>query len=156
MQHQRQLLLSINPGAPVSSVPRSWFQFVNNVLRFLEVRNGRLIANNDKWVIECNSQQNYSFRILEELDGSIRIAPGFVTVGLWRIVVDETNVPTSGSSFFLTLKIKPRSSAEWVCLSSVPANTPATLYVPYYEFTTPPNAARATLAVVHHCGNVTL
>lgn len=53
MQPQKQLVLNLKPGAPASAVPRSWFNFVNNVLRFLSIENGVLITNNDKWTIRC-------------------------------------------------------------------------------------------------------
>jgi hypothetical protein len=55
MQTQKQLELEIKSGAPASAVPRSWFIFVNNVLKFLTVRNGRLITQQDKWTIVCDA-----------------------------------------------------------------------------------------------------
>jgi hypothetical protein len=55
MQPQSQLNLQLKPGSPSSAVPRKWFMFINNVLRFLTVQNGRLIANNDKWTLVCGS-----------------------------------------------------------------------------------------------------
>jgi hypothetical protein len=53
MQPQSQLNLQLKPGSPASAVPRKWFMFINNVLRFLTVQNGTLIANNDKWTLVC-------------------------------------------------------------------------------------------------------
>lgn len=54
-QNFKQLELSINPGAPATAVPRSWFLFVNNVLKYLRVSNGNIIAYGDKWTIETKS-----------------------------------------------------------------------------------------------------
>jgi hypothetical protein len=53
MQPQSQLNLQLKPGSPASAVPRKWFMFINNVLRFLTVQNGTLIVNNDKWTLVC-------------------------------------------------------------------------------------------------------
>jgi hypothetical protein len=53
MQQHSQLNLQLKPGSPASAVPRKWFMFINNVLRFLTVQNGSLIANNDKWTLVC-------------------------------------------------------------------------------------------------------
>jgi hypothetical protein len=51
MQTNRELDLRLNPGGPASAVPRQWFLFVNNVLRYLKVRNGRLDVQGNKWTI---------------------------------------------------------------------------------------------------------
>jgi hypothetical protein len=61
MQTQRELNLKLKPGGPASAVPRSWFLFVNNVLKFLVVRNGRLIAQQDKWTIVCEPPPTLSW-----------------------------------------------------------------------------------------------
>jgi hypothetical protein len=53
MQNNRELDLRLNPGGPASAVPRQWFLFVNNVLRYLKVRNGRLDVQGNKWTIIC-------------------------------------------------------------------------------------------------------
>lgn len=53
MQHDNHLNINIRPGAPASAVPRGWFMFVNNVLRYLNIVNGRIIADGDKWTIVC-------------------------------------------------------------------------------------------------------
>jgi hypothetical protein len=53
MQPQSQLNLQLKPGSPASAVPRKWFMFINNVLRFLTVRNGTLTTVNDKWTLIC-------------------------------------------------------------------------------------------------------
>ena len=53
MQVHPQLNLTIAPGAPASAVPRKWYLYVNNVLKFLTVRNGKLIVKDDKWTLEC-------------------------------------------------------------------------------------------------------
>lgn len=47
--------LNINPqvGKSYTQIPAEWFRYVNNVLRFLQVRNGKLFVNDDKWTIEC-------------------------------------------------------------------------------------------------------
>lgn len=47
--------LNINPqaGKGFGQISTEWFKYVNNVLRFLQIRNGRLIVNDDKWTIEC-------------------------------------------------------------------------------------------------------
>lgn len=55
MQSNQELNLLINNGAPVSAIPRNWFLFINNVLRYLTVRNGKLFINDDKWTIECDT-----------------------------------------------------------------------------------------------------
>ena len=54
MQQHSQLNMQLKPGSPASAVPRKWFMFINNVLRFLTVQNGTLIANNDKWTLVCS------------------------------------------------------------------------------------------------------
>ena len=56
MQQDSHLNIKINPGAPASSVPRNWFLYVNNVLKYLTVINGRLITSGDKWTIVCNTE----------------------------------------------------------------------------------------------------
>jgi hypothetical protein len=53
MQVHPQLNLTIAPGAPASAVPRKWYLYINNVLKFLTVRNGKLIVKDDKWTLEC-------------------------------------------------------------------------------------------------------
>jgi hypothetical protein len=55
MQTNKELDLQIRPGAPASAVPRQWFLFVNNVLRYLKIRNGRLDIQGNKWTIICES-----------------------------------------------------------------------------------------------------
>jgi hypothetical protein len=53
MQQHSQLNLQLKPGSPTSAVPRKWFMFINNVLRFLTVQNGTLTTVNDKWTLVC-------------------------------------------------------------------------------------------------------
>ena len=53
MQIHPELNLTIAPGAPASAVPRKWYLYINNVLKFLTVRNGKLIVKDDKWTLEC-------------------------------------------------------------------------------------------------------
>lgn len=53
MQYSGHLDINPQPGRAISQIPTGWFKYVNNVLRFLQVRNGRLIVDNDKWTIEC-------------------------------------------------------------------------------------------------------
>jgi hypothetical protein len=53
MQFAKELNLRLKPKAPASAVPRSWYMFVNNVLRYLKIENGRLLVNNDKWTLVC-------------------------------------------------------------------------------------------------------
>jgi len=55
MQQHSQLNLQLKPGSPASAVPRKWFMFINNVLRYLTIQNGTLIANNDKWTLVCGA-----------------------------------------------------------------------------------------------------
>lgn len=47
-----ELSLNIKPGAPASAVPRKWFIFVNNVLKYLKIENGRIITYGDRWTIQ--------------------------------------------------------------------------------------------------------
>jgi hypothetical protein len=60
MQTNRQLDLRVVPGAPASAIPRTWFLFVNNVLRYLKVKNGRLDVRGDRWTIICDKQIGWS------------------------------------------------------------------------------------------------
>lgn len=53
MNDHPQLKLDLKVGAPVGAVPRRWYLAINNILKYLVVRNGRLIVSGDKWVIEC-------------------------------------------------------------------------------------------------------
>jgi hypothetical protein len=63
MQTNKELDLQIVPGAPASAIPRKWFIFVNNVLKYLRVKNGRLDVRNDKWTIICDVNIGWSGRV---------------------------------------------------------------------------------------------
>jgi hypothetical protein len=60
MQTNKELDLRVVPGAPVSAIPRKWFIFVNNVLKYFRVKNGRLDVRNDKWTLICGDSGGWS------------------------------------------------------------------------------------------------
>jgi hypothetical protein len=53
MQTSDKLNINPQPGKGFGQLSTEWFKYVNNVLRFLKIRNGRLIVDDDKWTIEC-------------------------------------------------------------------------------------------------------
>lgn len=53
MQTSDKLNINPQPGKGFGQIKTEWFKYVNNVLRFLTIRNGRLIVDDDKWTIEC-------------------------------------------------------------------------------------------------------
>lgn len=80
-QSFKELNLNIQAGAPASAVPRSWFLFVNNVLKYLRVRDGRIITNGDKWTIE-QAPQKWSGRVFF----------GGELVSVQNVTVDEDGI----------------------------------------------------------------
>lgn len=158
----KQLQLNINQGAPATAVPRSWFLFVNNVLKYLTIRNGKLLTNNDKWTIECASLPPFAFGVLSLNQSSkeLEINEGLVSFPTARIYVPKTTITISGSPAFVVLKVNRTGTpaAEWLSstVSSVPANTPQHIYEPYYEYRTSPASNDHFLYLVHRAGSYTI
>lgn len=165
-----ELHVYLKAGQPIAAIPRKSLQYLFDVLRSLKVKNGKLIKDRHRWTIECGTdvQDIHAFAIISYIDQELTIAPGFVTSGLWRVAVPQTTLNVSGSQFFIVMKIMPKKSAEWVCLSSLPANTPTTIYYPVYEFIEQQQedpdeeeiyetiSAGPSLAVIHHRGSIFL
>lgn len=59
MQTNSQLNIDPKVGKAVSQIPTTWFKFVNNVLKYLSVENGEILAYDDKWQIVVNKEKTY-------------------------------------------------------------------------------------------------
>lgn len=98
MQGQTQLSIDPQVGKAVSQIPTGWFKYVNNVLKYLKVRNGRLIIDNDRWTIECGGKVN----ILGE---PREYKP--VTLMGWKKLDDEPE------SQWIQMTIEEMNTVEW-------------------------------------------
>lgn len=125
MQNNKALNLMLNAGAPASAVPRTWFLFVNNVLKYLTIRNGRLLVNNDKWTIECigSSTIKHDFVVTKEInedgDPIIKVKEGYIsaynTLNEGFVFVDAEEFPyvDGHSVYFQWNNSTPEEQGSW-------------------------------------------
>lgn len=96
-------LMKIKPGAPASAISRTGIQYINDVLRDLVVRNGRLLINGSRWTIECGGvQPDWSFKV--SLSGTtITVAAGYRCVidTPWEGVAESTHSYTGSGVVYM-------------------------------------------------------
>lgn len=95
MSANPELNLKLQRGAPASAVPRKWYQFVNDVLKYITVRNGRIFKTGNRWVIECGGGTFPAFPFRVSVSGGTVV----VTEG-YRCVIDNAWESYTGTGDF--------------------------------------------------------
>lgn len=138
----------------------SWAQKVENFISTFHVlAGGHFIFDGETAALQINQNiQKFAFGIksYDSDAGIVTLREGIIGFPNARIFIDETEINVSGSPAFIVLTIDIRlQNASWLSntVSSVPANTPTTKYIPYYEFRLTGNQTAPTLYLTHYTGS---
>ena len=98
------LKMRLKAGSPVAAISRSTLQYINDVLKYLTIRNGRLHVSGNRWVIECGGVAgvDYAFKVYLKADGEnsdVMVSTGYKCVvdEEWDPVESETDLGPVGT-----------------------------------------------------------
>ena len=59
--NSHSLNMNVRSGSPSAAIPAATLQYINDVLKYLDIKNGQLIVAGNRWTIECGAGANGAF-----------------------------------------------------------------------------------------------